>query len=215
MIIIIDHKTFKKLLKDKKALKKICANHANDPIIFDGTDGDSDVLSSMSHVIALKDFSAAGKLTLKKEDRAAEFSKAEMKRAKKKFFGSNDFIYGTLSLVESFVELKGDVNLLVVITEKSYKALAKDYVKQMNKIIGIKAKSSKDGDFGDMPDDFGTINEEHEDKLSAECICTWKQCKKDSTMLSRKPKKKELKAMKKGLKKAKKKAVGDKLDKIK
>ena len=209
MIIFIGDKHFKKFWEEKQNRKAFVGHHPVEPIIIDATDGESKLLTSMSSVFSLQGFSAGGKLLIgtKKEDKylSNHISPSEVKKARKKFFKSLDFRKNVLIITKTFIENKGKVNICVVLTQSSYDALSKEYIKQICKLLKLNKKGKDIDDVFDTPPEINDIDDIIDIEKKADVFFTYKDLKKNSGILKRKPSKKELKALEKGYSKALKK----------
>lgn len=203
MIVIFGHKDFKKFWKEKQNRKGFVGHHPNEPLIVDGTDGDSSVLNQMSQAFSLMGFSAGGKLLngSKRADPTLEMHirPAEVKKAKKKFFKSSDFRKGVVSIAKTFVENKGKMNIAVIITQDAYDALGKDYIKNIIKLLHLKKKNENLDDIFAEPPKFDDLDDIFDVTKKADVFFTYKDLKRNPDLLQRVPNKKEIKALAKGI----------------
>ena len=203
MIIIFGHKDFKKFWKEKQNRKCFVGHHPNNPLFVDGTDGDSALLNQMSQAFSLMGFSAGGKLLngSKRGDPTLEMHirPAEVKKAKKKFFKSEDFRKGVVAITKTFVENKGKMNIAVIITQDAYDALGKDYVKNIIKLLHLKKKNDDLDDIFAAPPKFDDLDDIFDVTKKADVFFTYKDLKNNPDLLKRSPTKKEIKALTKGI----------------
>lgn len=208
MIILFGDKDFKKFWKEKKNRKIFVGHHSAEPLLVDATDGGSEMLNQMAHLFSLRGYSAAGKLLngTKKADKTLDkyIGRNEVKKARKKFFKSEDFVRGTLAITKTFIENKGDMNIALIITQDSYDALGKEYIKQIIKLLKLK-KKEKEEDLFDIPPKIDDIDDIKDVTKKADVFFTFKEVRKNTSLLKRKPKKKEMKALSKSIEKVTKK----------
>ncbi len=213
MIILFGHKDFKKFWSDKKSRKLFFSHHSEDPLIVDGADGDNPMLNQMSQAFSIRGYSAGGKVLSASKygdpELRNKFTPREIKKAKKNFFGSPEFIKGTIAVTKTFLNKKGDMNIAIVVTQKSYDALSKDYIKRILKLLKLMKKAEEiDNDSNPfaIPARIDDLDDVFDETKKADVFFTYKELRKNPDILKRTPTKKELKALAKGVEKASKKA---------
>ena len=120
MIIIAGHKDL-----DRKMLKKVVAYQ--EFVVLDATD--SDELEDWN-VEKDNGFAPAGKLYRDDSDFFSTRSLNNKEEAIQNFFTSLDFMNSMEKVISRFVEAKGEVNIFIILKQKAYKVLGKQYQKQ-------------------------------------------------------------------------------------
>lgn len=126
MIIIAGHKDL-----DRKMLKKVVAYQ--EFAVIDATDDDA-----LEDWNVEKDngFTPAGKLYRDDADFFSTRSLNNKEEAIQNFFTSLDFTNSMEKVLSRFVEAKGEVNIFIILKQKAYKVLGKDYQKQFLYYLG-------------------------------------------------------------------------------
>lgn len=130
MIILINEKAWKK--RAKKLVE------AKNYIIFDVSGDETGALTKYANVVAMSGLNPPNKLVKARLDKSGDvISKDKLKKLESKYLKGKDFRVATMAICKSLVKNDGDLNLFVVLRNKSYKAYAPKVKKRIEKILDV------------------------------------------------------------------------------
>lgn len=124
MIFIMSEKQF---MENKRKLVKM-----KDYMICDCADGK--ILNKFNNAIAMEEFNPPKALIKMREANDRDYDYFRSEKLEKKYFKGSGFRTSAMGIMKC-IELRGDINVFVILTKKGYKYFKDDIVENMKKLF--------------------------------------------------------------------------------
>lgn len=163
MIFIMSEKQF---MKNKKKLIKV-----KDYMICDCSDGK--ILNKFNNSIAMEELNPPKTLIKMREANDRDYDYFRSEKLENKFFKGSGFQRSTMGVVKC-LEVKGDINVFVILTNKGYKYFRKDIVKQMRRLINTERDFVYT--FSDLRDNQRLLDHDYSDRYLDDIVSALHRC---------------------------------------